>query len=124
MPRTAFGDGAGTAKSGVALEIELQPMLQKIARKRAIWSVALGERSRMILRLHAQHGDKMAASVLSPAQGYTISVVWPPILPSDRSELVAQDESLVDAGSHSRRRAMDLLGEPVAQAEWKRVLEE
>ena len=38
MPRTAFGDGAGTAKSGVALEIELQPMLQKIARKRAIWT--------------------------------------------------------------------------------------
>src|SRR5207248_10464134 len=92
--------------------------------KKAIWGVALEERSRMILRLHAQHGDKMAASVLSPQEGYMVSVVWPPILPSDRSELVAQEKTLVDAGIHSRRRAMDLLGEPDAEAEWKRVLEE
>ncbi len=124
MPRTAFGDGTGTAKSGVALEIELQPMLQKIARKKAIWSVALQERSRMILRLYALHGDAMAASVISPQQGYAISVVWPPILPSDRTELITQERTLVDAGIHSRRRAMNLLGEPDAQAEWGRVLEE
>jgi hypothetical protein len=124
MPRTAFGDGAGTAKSGVALEIELQPMLQKIARKRSIWSVALEERSRMILRLHALHGDRMAATVVAPGGGYAISVVWPPILPSDRTELVAQEKALVETGIHSRRRAMDLLGEPDAQAEWARVMEE
>ncbi len=124
MPRTAFGDGAGTAKSGVALEIELQPMLQKVARKKAIWSVALQERSRMILRLYALHGDAMAASVISPQYGYAISVVWPPILPSDRTELITQERTLVDAGIHSRRRAMNLLGEPDAQAEWGRVLEE
>ena len=78
----------------------------------------------MILRLYALHGDKAAAGVLEPNGGYITRVVWPPILPSDRSELVAQEKSLVDAGIHSRRRAMDLLGEPDAEAEWKRVLEE
>lgn len=124
MPRTAFGDGAGTAKSGVALEIELQPLLQKIARKRAVWTVALEERSRMILRLHALHGNQHAAEVMRSGSGYTIRVVWPPILPSDRTEVVRQETALVEAGIHSRRRAMDTLGEGDSEAEWARVLEE
>lgn len=124
MPRTAFGDGAGTGKSGVALEIELQPMLQKVARKRAIWSVALEQRSHLMLRLFALHGDDMAAQVTAPNSGYALRIVWPPILPSDRSELVAQEKALVEAGIHSRRRAMDTLGEGDSEAEWKRVLEE
>ena len=124
MPRTAFGDGEGTARSGVALEVELQPMLQKIARKRAIWTVALGERARMVLRLHALHGDEQAASAANHAGVYAVRVVWPPILPSDRTELVQQETALVQAGIHSHRRAMDLLGEGDADAEWSRVLEE
>ena len=124
MPRTAFGDSSGTGKSGVALEIELQPMLQKIARKRAVWTVALQERARMILVLHGLHADPVAAQAASPEAGYGIRVVWPPILPSDRSELVAQEKSLVEAGIHSRRRAMDTLGEGDSGTEWARVLEE
>lgn len=124
MPRTAFGDGAGTAKSGVALEIELQPMLQKVARKKAIWAVTLEERSKMALRLHALHGDAMAGTVVAPVGGYTVRIVWPPILPSDRTELVQQETALVAAGIHSRRRAMDTLGEGDSEAEWKRVKEE
>jgi hypothetical protein len=124
MPRTAFGDGSGTAKSGIALEIEMQPLLQKVARKRAVWTVALEERSRMVLRLHALHGDAMCALVADPSSGYTLRVVWPPVLPSDRSELVSQETSLVHAGVHSRRRAMDMLGEGDAEAEWARVLDE
>ena len=124
MPRTAFGDGKGTARSGVALEMELQPLLQKVARKRAIWTVALRERARMILSLYALHGDEAAGAVTSPSGGYTIRVVWPPILPSDRTELVQQETSLVAAQIHSRRRAMDLLGEGDSDAEWKKVLAE
>jgi hypothetical protein len=124
MPRTAFGDGSGTAKSGVALEIEMQPLLQKVARKRAVWTVALEERSRMVLRLYALHGDARAALVTDPASGYALRVVWPPVLPSDRTELVSQETSLVQAGIHSRRRAMDMLGEGDAEAEWARVVEE
>jgi len=124
MPRTAFGDGEGTAKSGVALEIEMQPMLQKVARKRSIWTVALEERSRMILRLYALRGDDMAAQVIDGKSGFQVRVVWPPILPSDRTEMVRQETALVAAGIHSRRRAMDMLGEGDSEAEWSRVLEE
>lgn len=124
MPRTSFGDTSGTARSGVALEIEMQPLLQKLARKRAVWSVALEERSRMALRLHALHGDKVAAAVVDTANGYQLRIVWPPVLPSDRSELVSQETALVAAGIHSHRRAMDMLGEGDSEAEWSRVLEE
>lgn len=124
MPRTAFGDGGGTAKSGVALEIEMQPMLQKVARKRAIWTVALEQRSRMILNLYALRGDQMAAQVVAPGGGFQLRIVWPPILPSDRSETVRQETALVAAGIHSHRRAMDTLGEGDSEAEWARVLEE
>jgi hypothetical protein len=124
MPRTAFGDGSGTARSGVALEVELQPMLQKIARKRAIWTVALRERANMILKLHALHGDEAAAEVSAPAGRYALDIVWPPILPSDRTELVQQETALVQANIHSHRRAMDMLGEGDSEAEWNRVLEE
>jgi len=70
------------------------------------------------------HGDKQAAWVALPGTGYAVRVVWPPILPSDRTELVGQETALVQAGIHSRRRAMDLLGEGDADAEWARVLEE
>ena len=124
MPRTAFGDGGGTGKSGVALEIELQPMLQKLARKRSIWTVVLEERCRMVLALHALHGDERAARVLDPTEGYRVQVVWPPILPSDRTEMVQQETALVAAGIHSHRRAMDMLGEGDSEAEWEKVLEE
>ena len=124
MPRTAFGDGEGTARSGVALEMELQPLLQKIASKRAIWTVALRERARMTLRLYALHGNEAAEAATARTGGYTIRVVWPPILPSDRTELVQQETALVAARIHSRRRAMDLLGEGDSDAEWTKVLAE
>lgn len=124
MPRTAFGDGSGTTRSGVALEIEMQPLLQKLARKRAIWTMSLEERSAMVLKLHALHGDEQAAAVVNAANGYQLRIIWPPILPSDRTELVNQETALVAAGIHSHRRAMDMLGEGDSEAEWSRVLEE
>jgi hypothetical protein len=49
-PRAAFG-GNDNNLSGVALEIELQPLLQKVSRKRAIRTVAYNQRNRMILKL-------------------------------------------------------------------------
>lgn len=78
----------------------------------------------MVLHLHALHGDQQAKEVVSPQGRYSISVVWPPILPSDRTELVQQETALVNARIHSRRRALDLLGETDSDTEWERVLEE
>jgi len=74
-PRAAFG-GNETNLSGVALEIELQPLLQKVSRKRAIRTVAYNQRNRMILKLLEKYrGDDFGE--------YRLRVVWSPVLPRD-----------------------------------------
>jgi hypothetical protein len=118
MPRTAFGDGEGTNKSGVALEIELQPLLHKLARKRLTWSVALEERARLILAVAALNGVRFGDAPLR------LRVDWPAVLPQDRTALVAQETALVAAHIHSHQRALAALGEPDPAAEWARVKDE
>src|SRR5437762_8493562 len=49
-PRTSFGDNQ-RALSGVALEMELHPLLQKVKRKRLIRTAAYRRRASMMLRL-------------------------------------------------------------------------
>ena len=49
-PRSAFG-GVERDLSGIALEIELHPLLQKVRRKRIIRTAAYNRRNQMILRL-------------------------------------------------------------------------
>ncbi len=115
-PRAAFG-GTERDLSGVALEIELQPLLQKVRRKRIIRSVVYNRRNRLILKLlekyrHENYGDNH------------LRVVWSPVLPQDLAELVANEQILVQSGIHSRRRAMDEVGVKDPEMEFKRWLEE
>ncbi len=115
-PRAAFG---GTEKdlSGVALEIELQPLLQKVSRKRAIRTVAYNQRNRMILKLLEKYrGDDFG--------DYHLRVVWSPVMPRDMAKLVANEQVMVQGGIHSRRTAMDEVGVKDPEAEFKRWLEE
>ena len=53
-PRTSFGDN-GRGLSGVALNIELDPLLKKVQRKRMLREAALKRRNEMVLRLLEQH---------------------------------------------------------------------
>ena len=52
-PRTAFGD-SGRDLSGVALEMELYPMVQRVARKRQLRNAVYRQRAEMALRVHQQ----------------------------------------------------------------------
>ena len=115
-PRTAFGSG-NTSLSGVALNIELDPLLKKVQRKRLLREVALKRRNEMILRLLEQHTGVKYAS-------YRSRVVWGELLPVDRSRLVTDETGLVAAGIHSRRRAADELGVADPEAEFERWREE
>ncbi len=115
-PRTAFGDNL-RGLSGVALEMELHPLLQKVRRKRLIRAAAYKRRNELILRLLEQR----TGTGFSP---YRSRVVWGPVLPQDRSRLVRDEQILVNAGIHSRRRAMDNLGVEDADTEYERWLEE
>jgi hypothetical protein len=106
MPRTSFGDsaGAGQARSGVALEIEMQPLLHKLARKRAILSGAFARRAQLVLAIARLHGVPLPAVALR--------LTWPPVLPQDRAALVAQEVALVGAGIHPPTAAMAALNDP------------
>jgi hypothetical protein len=115
-PRTAFGENRQNL-SGVALNVELDPLLKKVQRKRLIRTAAYKRRNELILRLLEQQTGVSYAP-------YRTRIVWGPVLPQDRSRLVADERALVEAGIHSRRRAADELGVEDPESEFKRWLEE
>lgn len=115
-PRAAFG-GTERDLSGVALEMELQPLLQKVRRKRIIRTAAYNRRNRMILALLGKYTGRDYGS-------NRLDVVWGPVLPQDFSRLVTDEQALVQTGIHSRRRAMNELGVADPEMEFSRWLEE
>ncbi len=115
-PRAAFGGVEGDL-SGVALEIELYPLLQKIKRKRTIRTAVYNRRSEMILRLIQRYTNQKFGT-------NRMRVVWGPVLPQDRARQVQNEVGLVQAGIHSRRWAMDELGIKDPEYEFNRWLEE
>ncbi|MBF6601078.1 MAG: phage portal protein [Dehalococcoidia bacterium] len=121
-PRTAFGDNP-TGLSGVALNVELDPLLKKVARKRLIRSAAYRKRNEMILRLLDRYAP-LAAQAGAGYAPYRSRVVWGTVLPADRSRLVEDERVLVASGIHSRRRAANELGVDDPEAEWARWLAE
>ena len=125
-PRTAFGDNR-SGLSGVALNVELDPLLKKVQRKRLIRAAAYRRRNEMILRILEQyagrHGDPSAGGTTSYAP-YRSRIVWGSVLPLDRSRLVEDERVLVSSGIHSRRRAADELGVEDPEQEFRRWVEE
>lgn len=116
VPRSAFGENR-QALSGIALQMELDPLLKKVQRKRLIRSVALRRRDEMVLRiLEQQTGEPFAP--------YRTRIVWGPVLPQDRSRLAEDETRLVSAGIHSRRTAAGLLDVADPEGEWERWREE
>ena len=115
-PRAAFGS-LEKDLSGVAMEIELQPLLQKVSRKRIIRSAVYNRRNRLILNLL----EKYRGEDFGPVR---LRTVWGPILPRDTARLVANEQTLIQSGIHSRRRAMDELGVTDPEMEFRRWLEE
>lgn len=115
-PRSAFG-GTERDLSGVALEIELNPLLQKVRRKRIIRTVVYRRRNEMVLKLLEKYrGESFGENHLR--------VIWGPVLPQDITRQVNNEQILVQTGIHSRRRAMDDIGVRNPEYEFKRWLEE
>jgi hypothetical protein len=107
MPRPSFGEG-GAANSGVALEFLLQPLIQKIKRKRLIWTRALVQRARMTLLLYQRFGGLSLGDYR--VEDLHLRVVWPPMLPTDRQALVAEETALTAASLVSHETAERALG--------------
>jgi hypothetical protein len=102
-PRTAFGD-SGRNLSGTALEVEIQPLVQKVKRKRRVWDSVFARRNALVLDLLARFGG------LDIGEVRRMVALWSPILPSDRDALVRNEIQLVEHGLHSRRTALAHLG--------------
>jgi hypothetical protein len=115
-PRSAFG-GVERDLSGVALEIDLQPLLQKVRRKRIIRTAVYNRRNEMVLKLLARYrGEDYGRNHLR--------VVWGPVLPQDMERKVGSEQVMVQTGIHSRRTAMDEVGVRDPDQEFRRWLEE
>jgi hypothetical protein len=116
-PRTAFGE-VGRAIAGAALQVELQPLVQKVNRKRRGLKSLYRRRNAMLLDLMERFGG-------APIGGLRRTVpVWPPILPSDREEEARVGVQLVNAKVRSRRSVAADLGEGDPDAEIARIVEE
>lgn len=116
-PRTAFGD-SGRDLSGAALEVEIQPLVQKVGRKRRMWDGVFTARNAMLLDLLERFGEEDLAGLRRTATH------WPPVLPGDVDDAVRNAVSLVGSGIQSRRSAMAALGETDPDAELARIHEE
>jgi hypothetical protein len=119
-PRTSFGD-SGRLLSGVALETELQPLLQRTLRKRVGWGVALRQVVGLWLRLAERFTPELGPGALT---GFRSQVVWPPMLPRDDEVEARRNLTLVAGGLRARRTAMAALGELDPEGELARVREE
>jgi len=119
-PRTSFGD-AGGQLTGVALEIQLRPVIQRTLRRRVWWGRALRQRAMMTLRLIDRYHQRRV--VVSP-DDYRVRVIWPPMLPRDDAQEVRNQTALVAAGLRSHRTAMDVIGTESPEEELTRVVED
>jgi hypothetical protein len=126
-PRTSFGD-SGRLLSGVALETELQPLIQRTLRKQVGWSAALRHMARMALllaeRFDSGRGGGAEGGLSRPAlrfAPYRVRLVWPPMLPRDDDAEAQRNLALVAGGLRAHRSAMDALGVLDPEAELQRV---
>jgi len=92
-PRAAFG-GTERDLSGVALELELNPLLQKVRRKQLIRTAVYNRRHRMILQIIEKFQNEKFP-------GINLHTVWTPVLPQDVSRDVANEQTMVQMGLHS-----------------------
>lgn len=103
-PRSAFGT-VERELSGVALEIDLLPLLQKVARKRTIRSIVYAARAGMALRiLDLFTGTNHAAAG-------RLVVSWAPPTPRDRARDVETEYALVRAHLSSIQSSIARLGD-------------
>lgn len=116
-PRTAFGD-AGRDLSGAALEVEVQPLIQKVQRKRRVWDAFYRQRNALLLDYLERFGGIELAGLRQT------ETIWPSVLPSDIDGAVRNAAQLVAGGIHSRRTAVAALGGTDPDGEFARVLAE
>ena len=108
----------GAGDLGAALEVEIQPLVQKVARKRRQWDSFYLERNARLLDLLERFGGHDFGGLRRTAP------IWPGVLPSDRDGTVRNTVALVEAGIRSRRSAIADLGGIDPDGELDRIRQE
>ena len=116
-PRTAFGD-SGRMLSGAALEVEIQPLVQRVRRRRRRWEEVYRARNARLLDLLERFGGADLGGMRQSTP------IWPPVLPSDATETAQNAALLVGQQIQSRRTALVHLGSTDPDAELARVADE
>jgi hypothetical protein len=116
-PRTAFGD-SGRTLSGAALEVEIQPLVQRVRRRRRRWDAAFRQRNARLLDLMERFGGESIGGIRHS------TAVWPPILPSDHQIAARTAVLLTGQGITSKRTALVSLGCTDPDAELERIDQE
>ncbi len=111
MPRIAFGEVSGGNRSGIALELELQPLTQKVARKQIGWGSMVRRRAWLILDQWRRFGHRRIADVSEAV----LTITWPPLLPQELAQRVAVESQLFDRGIHDAAQVEDAIGETATQ---------
>ena len=83
-----------------ALEVEIQPLVQKVHRKRRVWESVFRERNARLLDLLERFGGEEIGGLRRTV------TVWPSVLPSDTDSAVRNAAQLVTNGIQSRRTAV------------------
>lgn len=117
-PPAAFGSNA-RGLSGVALNVELDPIVKKVRRKRLVRGRALAERSAMVLAILRDFAGLDPLVAAQPARAQ-----WGDVLPNDEQRDIANAVAKVNAALGSRRSAMAALGVADPDAELARWLDE
>ncbi len=95
IPKTALGE-AGNAPSGLALQVQLGPLVRLVHRKRLTRSAALRSRARYIAALGTKFGGLPEIGDRLP------TVLWDDPIPSDRSDDLSNAETEVRLGRSVR----------------------
>jgi hypothetical protein len=116
-PKSAFGQQESSQATGPVLEMEMQPLVQKVKRKRRIRTTVYRRRAQMILALLKQFKGEHYGNCVP-------RIAWGDILPSDFTADVNNENVLVGKLIHSRKTAMENLGVEDTQAEFDQALAE
>lgn len=94
-PATALGGSTGPSSnvSGIALQVQLGPIIRLVARKRRTRSIAYEARARLMLELAAMFGG-----LPESAAQMTPTVTWSETVPSDRREALEAAEAELRLG--------------------------
>ena len=116
-PRSVFGDSQRTSASGVAVELDMTPLLFKIRRKRLSRELAYVARAKMVLKLLVKYAEL-------PDKDWNVAVQWGDVLPRDRTDEVRREQLRVNSGLSSWTSAMDRLGVVDSAEEFAKILKE